>query len=272
MPTKIKHVAIVSSNPRLSEFYTTLFGMRGDLRNRGAASISDGYIGMNVNPRGPGRQGGFDHFGFEVDDIDAVRARIADDYPQIELLKRPDGRSFTAFSTHDPAGNVFDLSPASKEGRKSVYLDLARDGQHNRRISHLFLRTVDPDGVARFYQDVFELKAQEKPADDPSYYLTDGTVTLVVAPWRISSYAGSGIERPALDHLGFEVENLAAFQADLQQLIEANPALAPMQVKNRAEGDVRMRLLATCRYGTYHLSDPDGVLLDVSEAPSAARR
>jgi hypothetical protein len=34
-------------------------------------------------------------------------------------------------------------------------------------------------------------------------------------PWKISDFAGSGIERPALDHIGFKVESLSAFKADV---------------------------------------------------------
>src|ERR1051325_9619779 len=106
MPSRIKHVAIVSSDTnRLGGFYAAGFGVsyRG---TGGAAHLSDGYIGMNVNYRSPGRQGGFDHFGIEVDDIEEIRARVHDDYPDVDLLKRPSGRSFAGVSMHDPAGNV----------------------------------------------------------------------------------------------------------------------------------------------------------------------
>jgi catechol 2,3-dioxygenase-like lactoylglutathione lyase family enzyme len=200
-----------------------------------------------------------------VEDIEAIRARVQDDYPSVELAQRPSSRSYAATSMHDPLGNVFDLSPASMDNRKSIHLELSDDRRGTRRISHLFLRTVDPERVARFYVDVFELQEREKEAGDPNYYLTDGTVTLVVAPWSINNYTGGGIERPALDHLGFEVESLEAFQADLERLAASNPSLAPMPTAGRAEREVRMKLLATCKLGAYHLADPDGVLLDVSE-------
>ncbi|HZT08403.1 MAG TPA: VOC family protein [Chloroflexota bacterium] len=270
MPARIKHVAIVSSEvSRLGEFYAALFGMTYHNQG-GAAHLSDGYIGMNVNGRSPGRQAGFDHFGIEVDDIEEIRAKVRDDYPDIELLQRPSSRSFAGVSMHDPAGNVFDLSPVSKENRKGVYLDLADDRRNPRHISHLFLRTINAPVVARFYQDVFGFRVGAKDAGDPNVYLTDGTVTLVIAPWRISSYAGTGIERPALDHLGFEVESVEAFESDTRRLTEMNPAIAPRPTKAGAEGEARMKLLATCRFGESRLSDPDGVLLDISAARQVA--
>jgi len=270
MQARLRHVAIVTRNPpQLAEFYRQLFGMTGNPSGEGgAASSIDGYVWLAVNTRPRGRQGGLDHFGIEVDDVaavEAIRARVHDDYPSVEIARRTN-RGFAAFSMHDPAGNVFDLSPVDMHDDTRLYANLSEDRRHPRRISHIYLRTVDPTGVAQFYQDVFELRDQPKTPGDPNHYLTDGTMTLVVAPWHITDYTGSGIERPALDHIGFEVESIEAFESDLQRLAASNPALAPLPIKSGGEGDTRMKLLATtCKYGTYHLSDPDGVLLDVSE-------
>ena len=83
-------------------------------------------------------------------------------------------------------------------------------------------------------------------------------------PWNISEFACSGIERPALDHIGFKVESLTAFKADLEKFKSANPAPEDRPEKN-PEREVRQKLLATCCFGQYHTSDPDGVLIDVSE-------
>jgi catechol 2,3-dioxygenase-like lactoylglutathione lyase family enzyme len=269
MSAKLQHVAIVSSNPpRLAEFYRQLFGMVGNpAAEGGAASSIDGYVWLAVNTRPRGRQAGLDHFGFEVRDVEAVEeiaARAHDDYPSVEVARRTN-RQFAAFSMHDPLGNVFDVSPAEMHDDASIYKGLTEETRNPRHISHIQLRSVDPKGLSRFYQDLFGLTEQAKGPDDPNIYLTDGTMTLVLAPWRITDYTGSGIERPALDHIGFEVESLETFEADLRELTERHPELAPLPVKTGGEGDVRMRLLTTCPLGTYHFADPDGVLLDVSE-------
>jgi catechol 2,3-dioxygenase-like lactoylglutathione lyase family enzyme len=266
MHAKIKHVAIVSSNPPLlRQFYRAAFGLSGDPSGEGVNASTDGYVALNVNLRAQGRQGGLDHFGLEVADVEEIRARVQDDYPQIEIVSRGGTRGFAGYGMHDPAGNIFDLSPIDMESKKDEYQGLSEEKRHARRISHLVLRTVDPAAAARFYQTVFEFAPREKDPGDPNYYLTDGTVTLVIAPWKLSDFVGTGQERPALDHLGFEVESLEAFQTDLRDLAERNPALAPMPEKRGGETTVRMQLLAGCRYGAFHLSDPDGVLLDVSE-------
>ncbi len=85
---------------------------------------------------------------------------------------------------HDPAGNVFDLSQAGMENRRGVYADVPGiENRHPRHITHLVLRAVDPLTVAAFYQDVLGLREEPKPTDDPNTYLSDGSVTFVIAPW-----------------------------------------------------------------------------------------
>ena len=263
MPARLKHIAIVSRDPeRLLRFYEGAFGMTRDR----AIVVTDGYIGMNVNRRAPGRQGGLDHFGFEVDDVEEIFARARDDYPTVHWLKRPDNRPFAAISMHDPAGNVFDLSQAGMENRRGMYADApSADQQNPRHIDHLMLRVVDPETVAGFYHNVFGMRLDESAPSDGNFYLTDGTIRLVVAPWKIENYAGSGIERPAPDHLGFRVESLAAFRADLDRMTADNPDLAPLMAGKEDEGEARFQLLDACAYGSAHVVDPDGVLLDVTD-------
>jgi catechol 2,3-dioxygenase-like lactoylglutathione lyase family enzyme len=224
--------------------------------------ITDGYVGMNVNGRANGRQGGFDHFGIEVDDVEEIQRRVSGKYPEVQLLKRPSSRPFAGISMHDPAGNVFDLSHKAMENVRDIYAKA--EEQRPRHISHFMLRTVNQPRVAQFYKDVFDFAEREKAPDDPNVYLTDGKVTLIVAPWRITDYAGSGIERPALDHLGFHVESIEAFKSDIDRMMESDPAVAPRPFK-KGEGEIRLKLLQGCGYGEFQLADPDGVLLEVSE-------
>jgi predicted enzyme related to lactoylglutathione lyase len=266
---RIKHMAITSDNcALLGRFYQALFGMTSfaGAAADSAAAVSDGYVGLNLNPRAPGRQAGFDHFGFEIDDVDTVQRRLREAYPTVNLLKRPSNRPFAGLSTHDPAGNVFDLSQRGMENRGDVYAAETDARPAGARISHFVLRVMDPPGIARFYQDVFELQPQDRDSADANWYLTDGKVTLVIAPWNIMDYAGSGIERPALDHLGFAVPDLGRFREELEAMVRRNPALAPGWLGVGPESEVRLGLLRKCKRGQYQLADPDGVLIDVGEA------
>src|SRR5262245_48646882 len=199
MFAKLKHVAIVSDQfSLLGRFYQTVFGMKSSAPSkgdpRGAAVVGDGYIGLNINSRAPGRQSGLDHFGFEVEDVETVFARLKNKYPKIKVLQRPGGRSFAGISTHDPAGNVFDLAKGAGE-KRGVYEE--GEWPQDRYLNHLALRAVNPEALAEFYSEVFELRAVHKPADDLNYYLSDARVVFAIMPWDIINYADAGSERPA---------------------------------------------------------------------------
>ncbi|MFQ5950095.1 MAG: VOC family protein [Nitrospiria bacterium] len=266
MFAKIKHLAIVSEKCTLmGEFYKTIFGMKssGGTRPSGSVAIRDGYVGMNFNPRKPGRQAGLDHFGFEVEDVEVVFTRMREKYPSTHALKRPSNRPFAGISGHDPEGNVFDLSQKGMENRADVYVE--GDHEQDRHVRHFALRALDPNTVTRFYRDVFELTETEKPAGDPNSYLTDGKVTLIVLPWNIADYKGTGIERPAMDHIGFKVESVEAVKKDIQTITDRNPALSSKASKKSEEQEARFKLFSKCSFGQFHFSDPDGVLIDVTE-------
>jgi catechol 2,3-dioxygenase-like lactoylglutathione lyase family enzyme len=273
MSAKIKHVAFSSNNaPRLARFYESLFGMKRSKSSPppsadpepvdATVGISDGNIGMVVIRRAPGFIAALDHFGIEVEDIESVCARIQR-YPNVRAVKRPSYRSFAAFSGHDPAGNVFDLTQPESANRRGIFAESSRSQE--RFISHITIRALDPKQVAHFYTDVFGFEEAEKALEDPNFYLTDGKVTLVISPWNIADYLGASVARPGLDHLGFRVESIDAVKRDLDRLSKSDPELAPRTVTKASEGEVIRRLASTCRYSKHLFSDPDGVYVDISE-------
>ena len=266
MPAKIKHIAIVSDQYALEgRFYEAVFGMRSaaDKRPERAVTISDGNVGLNINPRKAGRPAGLDHFGVEVEDAERVCARLRESYPAIEVLKRPGTRPFAGISTHDPAGNLFDLSQQDMENRTSVYVEPPRE--QPRAISHLALRTLRADEVAEFYVDLLGFERLGRKAGDANHYLSDGRVTLIVMPWSILDYEGGGITRPGPDHIGFRVESLQAVKERLQTVGDDNPHLRPFPLGAGPESQARLALFERCPCGAHHLADPDGVLLDIAE-------
>ncbi len=277
MKAQFKHLATMTENgQRMAKFYEAAFGMKGlkpdstpadttvNVKSKPRAyTLSDGYVGFNFNSRKPGRPAALDHFGIEVEDTEATCNRIRDKYPKIKILKRPSNRPFAAIGTHDPAGNIFDLSQRNMENRRGLY---AADGWSAQRyIDHFVLRVLDPPAIARFYQDIFELEDEEKASEDPNFYLTDGRVTMVISAWDITNFKDTGIERPSMDHVGFKVESIDAVKKDLAKLEDSDPSSAAKPVGVGPEGEARLALLATCRYGKFHLSDPDCVFIDIHE-------
>ena len=127
------------------------------------------------------------------------------------------------------------------------------------------MRVRDAKRVADFYVDIFELEARNLPSEEDGYFLTDGRMTMSILPWKISSFNGSGIEQPGMDHIGFRVADIDAFNKNLAALAKANIALAPKPIDFDSEGEARLALLKKCPLGSVQLADPDGTLIDVAE-------
>jgi predicted enzyme related to lactoylglutathione lyase len=264
---KLNHVAIVSENyALLSIWYRAAFGLEMKTNAKfeaSAMSIGDGYVGMNVNPRMAGRQSGFDHFGIQVEHVEVVRERVARKYPQIEIIKRPGNRPFAALGIHDPAGQYFDLSQAGLKNRAEVYE--AGTWEQKRRFCHFALRVVEPERLAEFYASVFELPLSNSSAAAGAFALSDGRITMHLLPWKISDFLGTGIERPAPDHLGFEVESLDAFKHDILELQTVNPLMTPKPTDVGAEGEARLNTFKKTGLGDHYMADPDGVMIVIKE-------
>ena len=267
MFAKLNHVAIVSEDyALLSVWYRAAFGLEIKTNAKfeaSAMSVGDGYVGMNINPRMPGRQAGFDHFGIQVEDIELVRERVAKKYPRIEIIQRPSNRPFAALGIHDPAGQYFDLSQSGLKNRAEVYE--AGSWEQPRCFSHFALRVVEPERLAEFYASVFELPLSNSAAGEGAFALSDGRMTMHILPWKISDFLGTGIERPAPDHLGFEVDDLASFKKDIEELQMANPFMTPKPVGIGAEGTARLALFKKTGLGDHYMADLDGVMVAVRQ-------
>ena len=274
MPTKIQHAAIVSENfVREAKFYEAIFGMKRSkpgseeeqkaIRNNYAVSISDGYVGVTVIGRKPGYIPGLHHFGVDVDDVDEAMSRIKKNYPEVAVLKRPSNRPFATYGAHDPEGNYFDLTQEGMSNRRDVYVQ--QQHEQPRRIHHLKLRVMNPAKIAAFYRDSFDLTEAEKALEDPNFYLTDGKMTLIIAPWKMSDFEGAGIDRPGLEHIGFKVESVESVKTELAALREANAEMRERIISEPSEGERRLALIASCRHGQHQCSSPDGVFIDLSE-------
>src|SRR5258706_3494152 len=234
MLTKIQHAAIVSENfVREAKFFEAVFGMKRSkpgsaeeekaIRTNYAVSVSDGYVGMTIIGRKPGYVPGLHHFGVDVDDIDEAIARIKKNYPQVAVLKRPSNRPFATYGAHDPEGNYFDLTQEGMSNRRDVYVQQQRE--QPRRIHHLKLRVMNAPAIAAFYRDMLDLREADKALEDPNFYLTDGRMTLIIAPWKMSDFEGAGIDRPGIEHLGFKVDRVDAGKKDLTELRENDPEM-----------------------------------------------
>jgi hypothetical protein len=71
--------------------------------------------------------------------------------------------------------------------------------------------------------------------------------------------------RQGLDHFGFAVESLEKAKQDLDELANSFPQAAPKDIAGGIFGHITKEDMDGCRVGQYSLSDPDGIVLDLSE-------
>ncbi|HEY2847223.1 MAG TPA: VOC family protein, partial [Pyrinomonadaceae bacterium] len=98
---------------REAKFYQTIFGMKkitngmtdekGEY-NKNRGHLSDGVIGLALLQRQPGFRSGLDHFGFAVEDVQKVRDRLKEFYPDIEIIQSQSHVPFAGLRSHDPDG------------------------------------------------------------------------------------------------------------------------------------------------------------------------
>ena len=114
---RIRHLAILTEDvERLVKFYTTAFGLKIVHGVGTATYLTDGHINLAIIPIGPEREiegpqlrVGINHFGFEVEDVAAVRQACKELNAANEVAKRPPNRE-AEYRVCDPDGNPIDLS------------------------------------------------------------------------------------------------------------------------------------------------------------------
>jgi catechol 2,3-dioxygenase-like lactoylglutathione lyase family enzyme len=73
------------------------------------------------------------------------------------------------------------------------------------KIKHLAIITLDPERLAKFYEDVFGMKRLTRPAGkekvSKAVFMTDGYLTLALLENKAEGKA------PGLNHFGFQVDS-----------------------------------------------------------------
>lgn len=109
---KLRHIVFITTDPeRLAKFYVDVMGMQVQYRqDNGGICLTDGYINLALHTNKiDGKPNGFNHFGFEVEDNEAVAGRFRK-HGYREPKKRPSDRHFAEYRAIDPDGNNFDIS------------------------------------------------------------------------------------------------------------------------------------------------------------------
>ena len=114
---RIRHLAILTEDVnKLVKFYTGTFGLKIVHGVGTATYLTDGHINLAIIPVGPEREiegpelkTGINHFGFEVENVEAIRSACSQSDAAPSVAKRPPNRE-AEYRVHDPDGNPIDLS------------------------------------------------------------------------------------------------------------------------------------------------------------------
>jgi catechol 2,3-dioxygenase-like lactoylglutathione lyase family enzyme len=123
------------------------------------------------------------------------------------------------------------------------------------KLRHLAIAADDPDATARFYVDAFQFERVRELRAEWGYghVLTDGTISLSVLRYTADAAAGAerGTAFVGLHHIGFEVDDLAAFA----KRVEAAGATTRHDISDA----LRIPLDAAIK----EYQGPDGVVFDL---------
>ena len=108
------------------------------------------------------------------------------------------------------------------------------------KIRHLALITVDAERMAKFYQEVFDMKVTF--SQNGAFFLTDGYLTLALLPNKAEGKPNG------LNHFGFQIDDQEEIAKRLADFGIAQPAKRP----------------ADRPYAETRSTDPDGNNFDLS--------
>jgi catechol 2,3-dioxygenase-like lactoylglutathione lyase family enzyme len=269
MNAKIRHCAIWSDGcERSARFYETVFGMRfftsvgtteQNPSNRSRGQLSDGIIGLALNPKPAGYRSGLDHFGFQLQDLDKVRKRIEHDYPDTIFTKALEGVAFAGLRITDPVGTHIDIAQEQGANLRGGYRE--HGWEQPRHLHHIALRAKKPALLAEFYQNVFELTVAKDLSGEGTVCLTDGKVYVLIRPCENYSYRAM---TQGLDHVGFKVEDIEAVKKDVEDLGRSFPESAARKIFVGRNAANLQRDVDSCSLGHSAIADPDGVLIDLT--------
>ncbi len=128
------------------------------------------------------------------------------------------------------------------------------------RIRHLAITTEEPEKVAAFYMQAFDMKEVSR-SPNGSLHLTDGYIDLAILNWKTEKDADVGPDGPnysGIHHIGFQVD-------DMDEATRKLEAANGQQLNQRPGVDIRTRS-ATPRNYEVKWAGPDGVVFDVSQS------
>lgn len=222
--SQLRRLTIMAKDPnQLADFYRQVFDLNTVTDDTSGVLLSDGTSTLALLDNRNDQALGLYASGFSVENLerirDRMRGRVAKD-------------SLSAWKATDPDGNLIDLA--------QMGLGISPQ-QTPFPIRHIALYTPNPQRLADFYGDLFEMRVAAR-TDRSSIFVSDGYFNLALLLER------PGEERLGLNHFGFHVK-------DIEEMLDR---------AERAGGPRGTKRPDRIPYAEYRLHDPEGNGIDVS--------
>ena len=125
------------------------------------------------------------------------------------------------------------------------------------KIKHIAMTTQDPEKVAAFYKEAFDM--QEVGKIGSRVFLTDGYINLTILDRKTETDADMGAGGPAfsgIHHIGVQVD-------DIDEACNSLEAAEAVQLTQRTESH-KQKVRTGLRNYSIKWAGPDGVIIDVS--------
>jgi catechol 2,3-dioxygenase-like lactoylglutathione lyase family enzyme len=269
---RIRHIALGAiDTEKAAQFYVQTFGMQivhrhpgKRIKGRDAFYVSDGHLNLAILPAGEGRPAGINHFGFQVDNMEATSDLAVENGARQGIKRREAyvdgqwaGTTFAEAGIVDPIGVGIDLS---EQGWRVEKFDDAPESPQDSavpmgRIRHIALGSNDPASLARFYVETFGMQLVHRHPGlrfkgTEAFYVSDGYINLAILP------AGEG--RPeGLNHFGFQVESM---QETSERAVATSAQRGIKEKDSYVDGK-----WAGNNFAEASIADPEGIFIDLSE-------
>jgi catechol 2,3-dioxygenase-like lactoylglutathione lyase family enzyme len=275
MPT-LNHLAIMCRDPeRLSGFYCKWFGFEELSRtNGGSIYITDGWFNVGLLKQGasdteePNQTVGLHHVGFHIESIDDLAKQLAEFDPRRQIKERPKG-GYAEYRIFDTEGIPIDLS---EEGYGT------KGEQRVPGIRHVAQAVWDTDRKFEFYSKVFGMRQVRRTDEEIQGHMdvweraedvgVIGGEDQDSADFRQryfartpNNFGGDGFMNLALlqvareEHRGACIDHFGVLVREPYELMHRIAQVEPIEIFQRPPD----------RFAEYHIHDPEGNGLDLSE-------
>ena len=128
------------------------------------------------------------------------------------------------------------------------------------KIRHIALTTKEPEKVAAFYKEAFEME-EIRRSDSGAVFLTDGYINLAILNWKTDEDADvgpNGANYNGIHHFGFQVDDLDEASSKLEKA-------KGERLERRSGVDTAMGPVSPRNF-EMKWAGPAGVVIDISQS------